>query len=222
MYVFGGYVKGSKSNDLWSYHFETGEWTELDAGDYFITDPKYHKNHAGEKPVPRIGAGIIYHNQSLYLYGGHDEQNEKLEDLWKFDLTTNQWSIIEVEGNKPTGRNGHTMVVINNKIVMFGGILEITKETDEVFIFDFTSNRWITYESPSYVFGGASPKMIRLDDDFEDKSQIGGNSSKAAAMKKNKHTSSMPTLNNTMLPDLKANYSSSKFAPQFTSTMTNN
>jgi len=29
------------------------------------------------------------------------------------------------------------MVIINNKIVIFGGILEITKETDEVFIYDF-------------------------------------------------------------------------------------
>lgn len=29
---------------------------------------------------------------------------------------------------------------------MFGGILEITKETDEVFIYDFESNTWSTYE----------------------------------------------------------------------------
>lgn len=55
--------------------------------------------------------------------------------------------MIEALGSKPTGRNGHTMVVINNKIVMFGGILEITKETDEVFIYDFATNRWTIFES---------------------------------------------------------------------------
>jgi hypothetical protein len=72
MYIFGGYVKGGKSNDLWRFHFETSTWTELDAGDYLITDAKYHQKHLGEKPVPRIGATIIYHDKAVYLLGGHD------------------------------------------------------------------------------------------------------------------------------------------------------
>lgn len=42
MYIFGGYVHGGKSNDLWCYHFDSNKWTELDSGDYMITDPKYH------------------------------------------------------------------------------------------------------------------------------------------------------------------------------------
>lgn len=45
------------------------------------------------------------------------------------------------------------MVEINNKIVMFGGILEVTKETDEVFIYDLATSRWSVYEAPN-VAGG--------------------------------------------------------------------
>lgn len=55
------------------------------------------------------------------------------------------------------------MVLINNKIVMFGGILEITKETDEVFIYDFAINKWFTYEAP-LNYGNNSPMNIRDTD----------------------------------------------------------
>lgn len=33
MYVFGGYVDGGKTNELWKFDFETNEWTEIDKGD---------------------------------------------------------------------------------------------------------------------------------------------------------------------------------------------
>ena len=57
-----------------------------------ITDHKYHLKHANERPTPRIGAGLIYHNKAVYLFGGHDEANEKLDDFWRFDLSTKSWT----------------------------------------------------------------------------------------------------------------------------------
>jgi hypothetical protein len=149
MYIFGGYVNGSKANDLWVYDFEKKTWEELDKGDFNMTEIKQSESHNIERPKPRVGSAIIFFQNSIYLFGGHDEDNEKLDDFWKYDLATNKWSEINPEGLKPTGRNGHTMVIINNKIVLFGGILEITKESDEVFIYDLSTNTWKTYEAPS-------------------------------------------------------------------------
>jgi hypothetical protein len=34
MYVFGGYVNGDKSNDLWSYDLKNEKWMCLEEGDY--------------------------------------------------------------------------------------------------------------------------------------------------------------------------------------------
>ena len=34
MYVFGGYVNGDKSNDLWKYNMIENSWTCLHKGDY--------------------------------------------------------------------------------------------------------------------------------------------------------------------------------------------
>jgi len=38
------------------------------------------------RPCPRIGATIEFYKGHLYLFGGHDQSNEKLDDFWKFDL----------------------------------------------------------------------------------------------------------------------------------------
>ena len=86
MFIFGGYVRGGKSNDLWRYDFEANQWNELEKGDYLIIDPKELAKEVGKRPAPRIGAAIIQHKNSLYLFGGHDENNEKLGDLWEFSL----------------------------------------------------------------------------------------------------------------------------------------
>lgn len=34
------------------------------------------------------------------------------------------------------------MINVNNRFIMFGGILEVTKESDEVFVFDVPTSNW--------------------------------------------------------------------------------
>ena len=91
------------------------------------------------RPYPRIGASLTVYENSLYLFGGHDASNEKLDDFWKYDLKENKWTLLTTTGTKPIGRNGHTTVIINNKLVLFGGIIEVTKESDEIFVYDFAT-----------------------------------------------------------------------------------
>jgi hypothetical protein len=33
-------------------------------------------------------------------------------------------------------------------MITFGGILEITKESDEIFIYDFATNTWTMHDNP--------------------------------------------------------------------------
>lgn len=73
--------------------------------------------------------------KTVYIHNGHDNDNEKISDMWKFDLETNQWTQIEQKGDVPQGRNGHSLQVHNGFLIMFGGILEITKESEDIYIF---------------------------------------------------------------------------------------
>jgi N-acetylneuraminic acid mutarotase len=73
--------------------------------------------------------------KTVYIHNGHDNDNEKISDMWKFDLLTNQWTQIEQRGDVPPGRNGHSLQLYNGFLIMFGGILEITKESEDIYIF---------------------------------------------------------------------------------------
>ena len=97
MYVFGGYVTGDKANDLWSYSLTEGTWTCLNKGDY-------RQNHQDPNkiPAPRVGAKMVQLNSTtLLLHNGHDNDNEKIEDTWQFDLNTKEWTMVDQDGDVP-------------------------------------------------------------------------------------------------------------------------
>lgn len=54
--------------------------------------------------------------------------------MWEFDLNTSTWrEVLREDGTfEPVGRSGHASVVLNNKMFVFGGIFEITKELNEM------------------------------------------------------------------------------------------
>jgi hypothetical protein len=84
LYVFGGYVNGDKSNDMWSFNLTTEVWKCLHSGDY----KKVTNNN--KIPCPRVGARMVQIDETtIYIHNGHDDDNEKISDMWKFDLETN-------------------------------------------------------------------------------------------------------------------------------------
>ena len=42
----------------------------------------------------------------------------------------------------PHGRNGHSLLVFGDLLVMFGGILEVTKESEDIYVFHIPSSCW--------------------------------------------------------------------------------
>ena len=77
------------------------------------------------------------------MQNGHDNENEKLNDMWKFDLATNTWAQVKQNGIVPQGRTGHTLIHYKEYLIMYGGILEVTKETEDMFAFHLPSETWL-------------------------------------------------------------------------------
>lgn len=44
----------------------------------------------GTSFTPRTGHEVIYYKQKIYLFGGTDQEDRK-NDLYSYDLYTNQW-----------------------------------------------------------------------------------------------------------------------------------
>eukprot|EP00349_Pseudokeronopsis_sp_Brazil_P006727 CAMPEP_0202959692 /NCGR_PEP_ID=MMETSP1396-20130829/3860_1 /ASSEMBLY_ACC=CAM_ASM_000872 /TAXON_ID= /ORGANISM="Pseudokeronopsis sp., Strain Brazil" /LENGTH=58 /DNA_ID=CAMNT_0049678385 /DNA_START=755 /DNA_END=931 /DNA_ORIENTATION=+ len=54
------------------------------------------------------------------------------------------------------------MVEMNGRLILFGGIIEITKESDEVFIFDPVQNIWKQVDTSGQIHEGLSPAIIPM------------------------------------------------------------
>lgn len=81
----------------------------------------------------------------FYTFGGTDDDNDKLGDLWCFDKADGSCSEITMpEGEVcPVPRSGHTAVAAGNYMLVFGGILELTKELNDLSIFSFETRKWV-------------------------------------------------------------------------------
>ena len=52
-----------------------------------------------------------------------------------------------MSGNIPSGRNGHSFEILKGSLLLFGGIIEVTKESAEVFKLNPSTGEWELLDS---------------------------------------------------------------------------
>ncbi|GMH39779.1 hypothetical protein BSKO_07677 [Bryopsis sp. KO-2023] len=183
--VFGGEYEDLATgkvlmyNDLYKYNTDKDRWTK-------ISSPN--------SPPPRSAHQMVAHRGFLYMFGGEftspkQDRFHHYRDLWRFDLTANEWDKLPVKGG-PVGRSGHRMAVHKDKIVLFGGFtdtgLEKVRYYNDVWVFDLSSLQWSSvgkadgfapsprggsrvtvFEDRFYVYGGYSKVADDEDGDLE-------------------------------------------------------
>lgn len=130
MVIFGGFVEGQRMNDIYRYYFKENKWEKV-------------QNLGIDSPQPRAGHSSIIYGDSLFIFGGKDEENNKLSDVWEFNFNTSQWALQETQ-NTPVARSGHSACLYKDTMVVFGGIFEVTKELNDMMIYDIKNKNWIT------------------------------------------------------------------------------
>lgn len=143
MIVFGGFVDGERVNHTFRFIFKTGEWKLVTTSGEAV-------------PPPRAGHSATLHVSDesgepfMYIFGGKDLQNTKLNDLWRLSLTRDVWEQIEYSQDQseiPVPRSGHSCQTYNGNMIVFGGIQEITKELNDCFIYNYETNSWTQMSS---------------------------------------------------------------------------
>ena len=82
------------------------------------------------------------------------DDNIKLNDLWELDIAAETYKKLELPPSsfQPTQRSGHSASIYNGKMVIFGGILELTKELNDMLVFDFATMKFVQGEEmPDYM-----------------------------------------------------------------------
>ena len=126
--IFGGFCSGTRVNTCYiaTKKAEGLEWKEVGQS-------------SPDKPCVRASHSAVVNGTKCYIFGGQDDENNKLNDLWEFDMETEIFSKIELGPNsyQPMARSGHSANMFNKKMYIFGGIFEITKELSELLVYDF-------------------------------------------------------------------------------------
>ena len=117
--------------------------------------------NSSKGPVARASHSACIYKEKLYVFGGQDDENNKLGDLWEFDTQTSTWrQIVPKEGDYvPIPRSGHTAVVSGDRMYIFAGIYELTKELNDTVVFDFSQMKFLTGEEPPEFLDGSPQKM---------------------------------------------------------------
>lgn len=135
--VYGGFVNGSRVNELAKFSMANAQTINanmLQECEVSDTSPK-----------PRASLSSASYNDKYYIFGGQDDDNNKLDDLWEYDIASGSWQQIQIrEGDlQPLARSGHSAVCYGSKMYIFGGILELTKELNDMLVFDFNQMRFV-------------------------------------------------------------------------------
>jgi hypothetical protein len=99
--TLGGGSGSSFKNDLWKYNIASGMWTWVKGSKYWNSTAIYGTqglqsaiNNPGARSLGMISWKDV--NGNFWLFGGEgitaSTTNGVLNDLWKYDLVTNQWA----------------------------------------------------------------------------------------------------------------------------------
>jgi N-acetylneuraminic acid mutarotase len=78
----------------------------------------------------------------MVIFGGKDEENNKLNDIWAFNFSSYTWTELD-NTQRPFPRSGHSATLFDHYMLIFGGIIEVTKELDDLVLYDFKQRKWI-------------------------------------------------------------------------------
>ena len=82
MIIFGGFDDGNRSNKVFFLNLDTKVWD----------CPKINQD---QQPKPRTGHSAVVYGERMIIFGGKNDENEKMNDVWVLDLIQWTWSQIK-------------------------------------------------------------------------------------------------------------------------------
>lgn len=152
--VFGGKSNGYSKN-LWRLDSNSFKWQKLD--------------YTGDGPAGVYGHSAVLHENKMIVFGGYDNEQGLSSDLHVLDLDTNTWERrsprgvangeINEDGNLPKPRYGHSAILHDGRMFMFGGRGSKNLVFSDLWVYSIDANQWreiVTAGGPAGRYGFAS------------------------------------------------------------------
>ena len=176
LYIFAGAADPGEQNSLYSYDPSAKKWTDLSVPT------------SGTAPSKRESHSAVAIEGKMYVFGGISNGNI-LNDLYSYDPSNKKWTNLSVpaSGSAPQARYGHTAVMIDDKMYVFGGFDTSYNYLGDLFVYDpQAGGRWTNLSTPAtavkpdprvyhasevidkklYIFGGMTDASNAANDLF--------------------------------------------------------
>lgn len=140
IYLLGGRSANLPLKDLWKFDPVQSIWEELKC--------------RGNRPPCLQEHTMVCWKNVIYVFGGEIGFASTGETpLWILDLSAQTWRKHHVRSSsvhQPSGRRGHSAVVYDGIMHVFGGYQDLRGSSSELWTFDLASERWNLLMTPSY------------------------------------------------------------------------
>ncbi|EGC29929.1 hypothetical protein DICPUDRAFT_158419 [Dictyostelium purpureum] len=117
---------------------------------------------SSNEPSPRCAHQSESIGDHLYVFGGWNDDNQMLNDIFKFNVNTWEWEEIKVIDNSfITPRNGHSLNSYNRKLIVFGGG-SFSGFLNDINIFDPIKLQWTLVNTTGDIPSGRSKHSSTL------------------------------------------------------------
>ena len=151
IFIFGGY-------DNWKKEFTSQSYL-INISNKIYEKINYNYNNTNNEKIIEFPLPRSYHTsnydeekQIIYIYGGTDMninhgKNNNFQSLWAFYLQKRFWKKIELSNNNPQGApRGHSSILFNDKLYIFGGVVLFKKFQNKLIIIDLNTKKIETFE----------------------------------------------------------------------------
>ncbi|EAT39289.1 AAEL008905-PA [Aedes aegypti] len=97
-------------------------------------------NPSGPQPRPRHGHRAVNIKELMVVFGGGNEGI--VDELHVYNTATNQWYVPATKGDVPPGCAAYGFVVDGTRILVFGGMVEYGKYSNELYELQATKWEW--------------------------------------------------------------------------------
>ncbi|XP_040580206.1 host cell factor 1 isoform X2 [Lepeophtheirus salmonis] len=119
-------------------------------------------NATGPSPRPRHGHRAVAIKDLMVVFGGGNEGI--VDELHVYNTATNQWFVPPVKGDVPPGCAAYGFVVDGTRILIFGGMVEYGKYSNE--LYELQASRWEWKRIKPKVPKNGNPPCPRLGHSF--------------------------------------------------------
>eukprot|EP01080_Neovahlkampfia_damariscottae_P004681 gene4681-8253_t len=158
---YGGINQESYINKITEFDCQNMMWKNIESKNLSFHEKGIYEHSA------------VLKNDKMYIYGGYPLS---MNCIYEFNFSSFEWNIIEEsKTNPPQAIIGSSMIYFENSLIVFGGKMADSRQTNELFDFNLKKKKWkciktthspsprkyhrsFLYQNCMLIFGGSDSK----------------------------------------------------------------